>query len=44
MARDSQDSDSEGEKMDFQYDPYRKKYTVKAETIEDEDIIEDHYF
>lgn len=30
--------------MDFQYDPYRKKFTVKAEEIEEEeDYIEDNY-
>ena len=30
--------------MDFQYDPYRKKYTVKAEEVEEEeDFIEDNY-
>eukprot|EP00347_Sterkiella_histriomuscorum_P013870 403363052 len=37
------------EKMDFQFDPYRKKFTVKAEEIEEdedleqEDFIEDNY-
>ena len=30
--------------MEFDYDPYRKKFTKKAETIEsDDDIIEDNY-
>lgn len=30
--------------MDFQYDPYRKKFTAKAEEIEEEeDFIEDNY-
>jgi hypothetical protein len=33
----------DGAKMDFQYDEFRKKYTVKADEIEDEDIIEDNY-
>lgn len=31
-----------GEELDFQYDSYRKKYTMKAEEVED-DIIEDNY-
>jgi hypothetical protein len=33
----------EEEKMNFEYDEYRKKYTVKAEEIEEEDFIEDNY-
>ena len=31
------------QKMDFQYDQFRKKYTVKAEEVEEEDFIEDNY-
>jgi hypothetical protein len=29
--------------MNFQYDQYRKKYTVMPEEVEEEDFIEDNY-
>ncbi|CDW75229.1 UNKNOWN [Stylonychia lemnae] len=41
---DIEDDDIKEEKMNFVYDPYRKKYTQKPEEIsEEEDFIEDNY-
>ncbi len=43
---DIEDEAIKEEKMDFQYDDYRKKYTVKAEEVEEDiedDFIEDNY-